>query len=310
LSYPQEPIVTLTLKVQPIHNSFTRYLTFTGMFGDAKRQPIAFTKQSDLVYAGSFPEGIAVLQSLVDEGNRHYWDRMSFENRGGSTELAITKLEIKMVYTDVPAGFKRRIAIVDATLARTLGAGYTSIDLNDVARDSRRAWAGITDADHAVVQLAAEDLGKSGTDTFDPRLPWQWNPKYNPGANNLCSEFVSWYFHEVGLVVSGNDFRDITSTQTIHEIMLGAGRAYRYHQGRGEFIHDVTEVAYTPRSGDWLERRGPDGSEHSMIVLSWNATTKIMTVINGPWPVTLRDVDVHNDEVQNGKDYWVGKIPR
>ena len=40
-----------------------------------------------------------------------------------------------------------------------------------------------------------------------------------------------------------------------------------------------------------------------MIVLRWNAKRQEMTVINGPWPVTLRTVDV-----RNGKEYYVGRI--
>ena len=31
-------------------------------------------------------------------------------------------------------------------------------------------------------------------------------------------------------------------------------------------------------------------------------------VLNGPWPVTLRLVRIHEDEINDGKDFWLGRI--
>ncbi len=62
-------------------------------------------------------------------------------------------------------------------------------------------------------------------------------------------------------------------------------------------------------AGDFLERRGSDGdAEHAMIMLRWDAATNEATVFNGPWSVTLRRVKVHEDEVNSGKDFWIGRI--
>jgi len=45
-----------------------------------------------------------------------------------------------------------------------------------------------------------------------------------------------------------------------------------------------------------------------MMMLRWDDAAKEATVINGPWPVTLRKVRVEHSELNQGKDYWVGRL--
>jgi hypothetical protein len=98
------------------------------------------------------------------------------------------------------------------------------------------------------------------------------------------------------------------------------GSLYRYNSGTElqSFVHTTTNARYLPRPGDYLERRGPDGAEHSMIIYRWlpgdpgaaNLPDRYnrAIVLNGPWPVTLRLVRIHEDEINAGKDFWLGKI--
>jgi hypothetical protein len=76
---------------------------------------------------------------------------------------------------------------------------------------------------------------------------------------------------------------------------------------------------YIPKPGDYLERRGPDNQLHSMMMYRWSpghAGTpdphhryNRAEVFNGPWPVTLRAVHVHKDEIDNSDiDFWLGRI--
>lgn len=47
-----------------------------------------------------------------------------------------------------------------------------------------------------------------------------------------------------------------------------------------------------------------------MILLDWNSATKIAKVINGPYPVTIRTVDIHTLEKDpdNPKDFVIGSV--
>jgi hypothetical protein len=307
ICYPLEPTIEMTLTEQPIHNNFTRYLSFQNYQGRTKRLAVAFRKRSGLTWhADSFPDGIDTLRSLADTDNRSYWDTMLLQNRGGSTEIRIGHLLIVMHYEDTAPGCQRDIPIVDTDINRTLAAGTSSTGLDPYARVSRYTWAGLDFSEHPVALQAARDLGKSGSDGQDQ---YGANPKYGADVSLLCSEFVSWYYHESGLVVGDRNFRDIVGTGELHSIFESAGQLYRYHSGsKRAFIHSVTEDVYQPRAGDFLERRAGGKAEHSMIMLRWDDTNKEATVINGPWPVTLRRVRVQYDERNRGKDFWLGRI--
>ena len=70
-AYPLEPLITLEMSEQPEHNNFTRYLTFQNHAGQYKRLAIAFHKTGALRWeVESFPDGIDVLRSLAEPGNR------------------------------------------------------------------------------------------------------------------------------------------------------------------------------------------------------------------------------------------------
>jgi hypothetical protein len=324
-NYPLEPAVILDLSAQPEHASFSRHLTFRNHSGQRKRLEIAFRKTGTLRWeSDSFPDGIEVLRSLADMGNRSYWDSMFLENRGGRTTLPIERLKIIMRYRNPPGHSPTHlnhaeVPIVDWPLGVQLLSGSDEICLNEYARRSRYAWSGIEDSDPRIIRMAAEDLGKSGSDG-QGQDPYGSNPKYGGRIDALCSEFVSWYYHEENIKVNGKSLRDITGAQQLHDLFKAEGTLYRYNSGSHlqSFVHAETNAAYIPRPGDYLERRGAGGAEHSMIMYRWlpgdpraaNAHDRFnrAIVFNGPWPVTLRLVRIHEDEINDGKDFWLGKI--
>ncbi len=138
------------------------------------------------------------------------------------------------------------------------------------------------------------------------------------------NEFVSWYYYENNEKVNGKSLRDIVGAQQLHDLFKAEGKLYRYNSGTNlqAFVHAETGEKYTPKSGDYLERRGSDGAEHSMIMYRWLPKDPSATkaddqlhqalVINGPWPVTLRLVKIHKDEKASGegypKDFWLGRV--
>jgi hypothetical protein len=322
-NYPLEPQLTLELSSAPAHNDFTRHLTFEDHTGARKRLPMKFRKTGTLAWQiDSFPEGIGELRSLVDPGNRSFWDNIYLENRGGTTSLPIKHMKLVMRYQDPPGSSPKginhaEIPMVDWDINVSLLAGEDEIALNEFARRSLQKWAGLVDSDPSVVRQAVQDIGKSGSDGSDG---FGSNPKFGAGIDNLCSEFVSWYYYQEGIKVNGQSVRDIVGTQQLHDLFSGAGRLYRYNSGTNlqAFVHTTSGAAYTPKAGDYLERRGPDGAEHSMIMYRWlpgNPGASLAddrlnqaVVVNGPWPVTLRLVKIHKDETTAGKDFYLGRV--
>lgn len=327
VSYPNEPHLVLTMSRQPEHNNFTRYLSFKNHFGVWKRLAIAFKKKRDLIWESSgFPKGIDVLRSFADTGNRNYWDSMYLENRGGRTALPIKHLLIEMVYDKPPwlspIGIDHeRIPIVDADINKTLRSGRHYFSLNNYARISRYKWAGVKKAAPWLVRRVARDLGKSGSDG-EGQDRYGKNPKYDARVSHLCSEFASWYYYECKTKVAGHSLeywgekaghllRDVYSTQQMHDAFRKAKRLY-YYKNSDRTWCNVEDLAkcnrYTLKAGDYLERRGPAGAEHSMIMLRWDNTKKEAIVFNGPWPVTLRMVRVEHDEKNKDSNYFVGRV--
>ena len=85
---PTDLRIYLTLKTRPIHNNFTRYLTFSNLAAREKSGVVAFTKSSRLVYEGHVTAVVVVtLQTLAGHNNHPSWDTMDFENHGGSASL-------------------------------------------------------------------------------------------------------------------------------------------------------------------------------------------------------------------------------
>jgi hypothetical protein len=286
---------------------------------------VAFRKTGALRWeSDSFPDGIDTLKSLVDLGNRSYWDRMFLENRGGRTTLSIERMQIVICYDNPPGRSPdhlnhAEIPIVDWPIGMQLLSGYDEISLDEFARRSRYAWAGLEESDPSVVRMVVEDLGKSGSDG-QGQDQYGRNPKYDARIDYLCSEFVSWYYYEANIKVNGKRLRDITGAQQLHDLFKAEGTLYRYNSGTRlqDFVHAETDVRYIPQAGDYLERRGPEGAEHSMIMYRWlpgesgaanrHDRYNRAIVFNGPWPVTLRLVRIHEEEVNDNKDYWLGRI--
>ncbi len=322
-NYPLEPRMTLEMSSTPAHSNFNRYLTFEDHTGSRKRLNMSFRKTSTNIWEiDSFPDGIAVLKSLVDPENRSYWDKIYLENRGGDTTLAIKHLKLTMRYKDPagssPAGINHaEIPMVDWAINMTMLAGNDEISLNEFSKRSLHKWAGLLDSDPPVVRMAVEDIGKSGSDGSDQ---YGLNPKYGGAISLLCTEFVTWYYYQNNIKVNNTSVRDLMGAQAFHDLFEAAGKLYRYNSGVNlkSFVHSVTGEKYIPQPGDYLERRGPDGAEHSMIMFRWipgnpsasneNDRYNQAIVLNGPWPVTLRLVRIHQDEINEGKDFWVGRI--
>ncbi|MEM8896539.1 MAG: hypothetical protein AAGC85_00475 [Bacteroidota bacterium] len=338
-NYPLEPQITLEMSQQPANNNFSRYLTFEDHTGAVKRLKVKFKKSSGLTWeSDSFPNGIGELRSLVHSGNRSYWDNIFLENRGGSTTLPIKHLKIVMLYDNPPGHSPDRsdhivngldlsqidhaeIPIVDWEINMDLFGGHDKIALNEFRKRTLFKWAGVEADDPDFVKAAVEDFGKSGSDGNDQ---YPGNPKFGGALSLLCSEFVSWYYHQEGISVNGQSLANIVGTQELHTLFKREGKLYRYNSGNNlqDFVHATTREVYIPKSGDYLERRGPNGAEHSMIIYRWlpkdtsssnsNDRDNQALVINGPWPVTLRLVRIHRDEKATGdgnpKDYWLGRI--
>jgi hypothetical protein len=326
-SYPLEPKIIIDMSKAPAHSSFSRYLTFENYKGQKKRLKIQFHKTGSLRWENElFPDGIDVLRSLAKKGNRSYWDRMYLENRGGSTTLPIKRLKIIMNYED-PAGSSPshlnhgEIPIVDWSIDMDLLSGHDEICLDEFAKRSRYRWAGLEDSDPIIIRKITENLGKSGSDG-QGQDQYGANPKYDSRIN-LCSEFVSWYYYELGIKINGKKLsalRDVDATQDLHDIFKKEKKLYRYNSGTNmqSFVHSENNNPYIPKSGDFLERRKSNKAEHSMIIYRWlpsdpNASNSAerynrAIVLNGPWPATLRLVHIHQNELNNGKDFWLGRV--
>ena len=310
VNQPLAPTIELTLARVPAKATFTCYLSFRDHLNHWSSLEAEFTRSGNTMkwIATRYPAGLGRLTTLTDTGNRIFWDRIGLLKTDADLTLELTKVKIVMRYEGLASGCLGTIPVVDRAVQATLGPGLFGLallTLDGEALLTRKSWAGVTEDMPWCVQIAAEDFGKSGSDGVGD--PFGNNPKYGNRVDLLCSEFVSWYYHQAGYVIGGQDFRDITATEQLDDTFRDAGRLYYYHLGRQQWLHMDTGVAYTPRAGDFLERRGADGAEHSMMMLRWDNVRKEATVINGPWPVTLRTVKVDELE-QNGKDFRVGRI--
>jgi hypothetical protein len=88
---------------------------------------VSFSKSSYLLYRGTITaDGLDTLKSLVLPGNRSHWDSMAFENRGGTTSLAIRSMEIEIEYDETCCG-RAKTSLIAYVTNRTLSAGESSL---------------------------------------------------------------------------------------------------------------------------------------------------------------------------------------
>ena len=79
----------------------------------------------------------------------------------------------------------------------------------------------------------------------------------------------------------------------------------------------LTLCDYEPQPGDYLNRRDNDRIEddngHAMMMVEWDSLGGVATVIDGPWNINFREVNVLIHEQRSDPDrrydYCVGRIP-
>jgi hypothetical protein len=307
---PEQLSLTLTCREPVTEKGLIRYIGFRNYQGKRKTLAIALKRLASHELSGECTaEGLATLQTLAHTGNRNFWDQMSLENHGDAQSLMIEHICLDIHYDikDSPADDRlEHIRIVDSAIASELAAGNSTLDLEPWARASRCKLAELDCHAHPAVILAVHDLGKTGSDGSDQ---FPKNPKYASPSQRLCSEFVSWYYHEAGVVINkAREFRRIDLTRKLREAFAAAKRLYHYDNVTGKFFHTETGTEYSPRSGDFLERNKNGVSKHSMLVVSWNAAEKVITVVNGPWPVTLRRIKLSTLEQEKGVAFYLGRV--
>jgi hypothetical protein len=158
--------------------------------------------------------------------------------------------------------------------------------------------------EHAAVLLAAKDLGKSGTSQlgYDG---YGDNPKYRGILGNECSEFVSWYYHQVGMSTSISSFKDIHFTGDLYKIFQNSNKAYYYDHSSKQFRHESTNAVYTPKAGDFLGRKKGDVFEHSMMLLSWSPSKQFARALQGSYIVDIREVYIQEEETSSDPNSYI-----
>jgi hypothetical protein len=332
---PSNLWIQLVLNSAPIHDNFTRYLTFTNRAGATKSVAVDFVKDSALHYSGTASAaGLATLRTLADENNRSYWDSMKFENKGGTTALDINQMFAQVEY-DGTCCNREEIAPIIYITNKVLAAGNDSFTVPGIGGSGRinhaQDYLGITYNELMSYPLAFRyfvyDIGKSGSSDGTDSTSSS-NHKYGLTGGSLCSETISWYYHEYGVRITQQaaphtvyDFRDITAHTQLHDQFLAAGRLYCYHSGQSAWVKKdasynwMLGVTYVPRPGDYLDRRDSDGDPsngddgHAMMIAGWNAASGVATTLDGPWNINFRPEPVAAEENAGSHDYCIGRIP-
>jgi hypothetical protein len=318
IALPVKAVLRMELTRISEENNFPTYIIFQGYETDAVLVRFSVQKKEGLVYEAvideSTPEELAKLQDMCSEGQRGYWDDMILANRGSAPVLHIKHLFFQLVYNSNTSGCINEISVIDWEINQSLKDTYAQIFLNDFARFSRFKWVkeavkqtiGIDyeyKADTCPAFLSAvRDIGKCGTSGYNL---YETDPKYGAGDNNLCSEFVSWYYCNEGTAIGKQVFKDVFGTSHFIDIFSYVDRAYGYNNTTRQFENLNTGEVYLPQPGDYLMRTN---SGHSMIIAGWNDETKTAAVINGPWPVTIRKVEIQKDEDSTDKEYTIGRV--
>ncbi|AXG70560.1 hypothetical protein KORDIASMS9_02800 [Kordia sp. SMS9] len=307
---------SITLKIEtktPASNDMTRSLVFENFEGRRIELKIKLNRTAThCLEVSDFPDTTHNLQVLGSLNHRSFWDKIYFKNSGGTSKIDIKKMTLVIHYHEVVGGAIKDIPLLlNTTFNRVLRSGNSEVYLTPFIERHLMRYAGLTSRNHPAAALSAKDIGKSGTSAkgYDQ---YGDNPKYRGWISYECSEFASWYLHETECWRDFRNkpksvFRDITYTEQLYLIFKSKKRTYYYHNGRNRFLNEKNEKAYTPKPGDIFMRKADGKFEHSMIFLRWNSRDKTALVIDGPYPVTLRTVDVHAMETRTNdqKDFIV-----
>jgi len=239
-------------------------------------------------------------------------------------------MEIEIEYANTCCG-RDTNSMIGYVANRTLASGTSSIYISGLLgrREHIKDQFGWSNTEFYALPPSLRyffyDIGKSGSSGAADSVSAS-NPKYASGTSKaLCSETVSWYYHEHGVSFRDHlfpwltyDFEDITSHSVIHDHFKKGDRLYCYHFGRDQWIKRdrfynwVYRDTYQPQAGDYLDRRPSDPTDgddgHAMVVITWDDESNIVETIDGPYNINIRPVDIRAEE-DDGTDYCVGRIP-
>ena len=311
---PQRISMTITTNADINSKNLNRYLVFKNFLNKEIRLKFTLNTEGNnkrKLIITDFPDSTHELQLLGSMNYRSYWDQIYLANINANTTIAIKSITLMVHYIPSSNDTIRDIPLLDNVIINQNLAKNQELFLTPYIEKCVTNWAGILPTDHIVAQLAANDIGKSGTasEGFDQ---FGDNPKYRGWLSYECSEFVSWYLHAAYSMNKGyngfstNAFKHITYTQQIHDLFKTKNKSFEYNLAKKSFVNESDKaIKYIPKAGDVLIRRGNGKAEHSMILVKWNSKTLIATVIDGPYVVTLREVNVHSLETntENPKDF-------
>ena len=177
-------------------------------------------------------------------------------------------------------------------------------------------WCGLDENNHPVAMNVAADLGKSGSSAegFDK---FHNNPRFSGQISYECSEFVSWYYwkhtitpRSAGSLFSKMKLRDVYKVDQLMDFFERKDKVYIFDEQRSEFINTTDGASYVPKAGDYIARYSQDGPEHSMIFLDWDEDRSIARVFNGPFPITIRELNLAEIQSRsaNPKTFFIGEV--
>lgn len=299
-----EPKIEITLRTKPENNNFKRFLLFRDYEGNRVRFPVKFKKKKGLTYQSSeWPEGFELMQKFLDEGNRSFWDEIWLENRKGKTALDVGHVQMKLTIKGIGKSGKRSIEFINHDVNRVLEAGSTKINLNPAAIATRYRRARMKFEAPPVVRAALRDLGKYGTDAVNG-TPQNENPKFGPSVKQGGPEFVAWYYHDEKVKVGKNVFDRPSAGDDLVAHFRSISRLGSWQKSKSGFYNTKTRKKVEPKAGDYLHDRREGG--HAMLIVSWNPRRKMMRVLTGPKPVTLKRIDF--SKLDADASYWLGSI--
>lgn len=336
--------LTITMELYyPKNSSFYRAIEFRNMHGAKRRMYMLFNRTSGNVFVGTPYNGdLRLLEDIAEPNMRSHWDNMYFVNPGYSGTLRIKWMVVWIEYNNHVnsswGNWDPDILIAYET-NKTLYSGQSSFKFspfNGRYYYVRDYFGYNTIRIHdlpSCVQWIIYDLGKSGSsDASDSQ--YSDNPKYGLTGEELCSELISWYYHETGIKVvdfwhnpgAVYDFKDVDFCGDMMAYFHRSNKRYDYDPGTGRWYKiksndemDFSASAYpqpgdllnrmrqkwNPRSGTWTQVH-----EHAMMILRWNDKSKEAWVIDGPFPLAIRRVPVGQLAAAGTKEFSLGKIPR